>query len=190
MHSLFKSWLGLSLSVGLGFNAPLAQAQTLEIAGSSTVAKTIIEPTLAKAREATGLELKMLSVGTGKGMQMLFDGKVKVAAVSASLEEALEDAKKAGAGAPPAGLKLHTLVNDQLVPIAHNDNPGQGVEQRAAARTAGRQDSKLEGHRRGRRAGAGRHRGCRIRHPRCDREATDGRPSVCCGSQRAAHQRG
>jgi phosphate transport system substrate-binding protein len=123
MHSLFKSWLGLSLSVGLSFNAHLAQAQSLEIAGSSTVAKTIIEPTLAKAREATGLELKMLSVGTGKGMQMLFDGKVKVAAVSASLEEALEDAKKAGAGAPPAGLKLHTLVSDQLVPIAHNDNP-------------------------------------------------------------------
>ncbi len=123
MHSIFKSWLGASAGLALLLTGTLSAAQSLEVAGSSTVAKTIMEPTLAKAREATGLDIKMLSVGTGKGMQMLFDGKVKVAAVSASLEEAVDDAKKAGAASPPAGLKLHTLVTDQLVPIVHNDNP-------------------------------------------------------------------
>lgn len=111
----------VSIPLTLGFSP--AQAQALEVAGSSTVAKSIIDPSLTKLREATGIELKMLSVGTGKGMQMLFDGKVKVAAVSASLEEAVDDAKKAGASSVPPGLKLHTLVTDQLVPIVHNDNP-------------------------------------------------------------------
>ncbi len=115
--------LASALPAALFLALSTAQAQVVEVAGSSTVAKSIVEPSQAKLREATGIELKMLSVGTGKGMQMLFDGKVKVAAVSASLDEAVDDAKKAGASATPAGLKLHTLLTDQLVPIVHNDNP-------------------------------------------------------------------
>jgi phosphate transport system substrate-binding protein len=115
--------LASALPVALFLSLSPARAQVLEVAGSSTVAKSIVEPSQAKLREATGIELKMLSVGTGKGMQMLFDGKVKVAAVSASLDEAVDDAKKAGSVAAPAGLKLHTLLTDQLVPIVHNDNP-------------------------------------------------------------------
>lgn len=64
----------------------------------------------------------MLGVGTGKGMQMLFDGKVAVAAISDELADAVTAAKKAGAGSAPANLKMTTILKEQLVPIVHPDN--------------------------------------------------------------------
>ncbi len=99
-----------------------AHAATLEVAGSTTVQKSIIEPASAKVLEATGLELKMMGVGTGKGMLMLFDGKVTVAAVSDDLADAVAGAKKAGATNVPANLKMVTILQDDLVPIVHASN--------------------------------------------------------------------
>ena len=100
-----------------------AFAQTLEVAGSTTVQKSIIEPTQAKMREAIGIDVKVLPVGSGRGLQMLFEGKVKVAAISDTLEDAVTGAKKAGATSTPAGLKMHLLSTDELIPIVHPDNP-------------------------------------------------------------------
>lgn len=101
--------------------AGIVMAAPLEIAGSSTVQKSIVDPVTAKAKEA-GIDLKMLGVGTGKGMQMLFEGKVPVAAVSDELGEAVAAAKKAGATNAPGNLKMTTIVKDQLVPIVHPEN--------------------------------------------------------------------
>lgn len=101
--------------------SPLAHANPIEIAGSTSVQKAIIDPVAAKAKDS-GLELKMLGVGTGKGMQMLFDGKVTVAAISDSLPEAVNAAKKAGATTVPANLKMVTVLTEKLVPIVHPDN--------------------------------------------------------------------
>jgi phosphate transport system substrate-binding protein len=108
----------LALALGCG----LATAGPFEIAGSSTVQKSIVDPVAAKAREATGIEIKMLGVGTGKGMQMLFDGKVSVAAVSDELADAVAAAKKAGATTVPGNLKMVTVLTDKMVPILHPDN--------------------------------------------------------------------
>jgi phosphate transport system substrate-binding protein len=99
-----------------------AAAQTLEIAGSTSVQKAILEPSAAKAREVTGLDIKVLPVGSGKGLVMLSEGKVKVAAISDALDDAVSSAKKAGMTNTPAGLKLHTVINEKLVPIVHPDN--------------------------------------------------------------------
>ena len=87
-------------------------AAPLEIAGSTSVQKTIVDPASAKVRDVTGLELKMLAVGTGKGLRMLTEGKVSVAAVSDDLADAVELAKTAGATSIPPNLKMvtkHTL---------------------------------------------------------------------------------
>jgi len=119
--SLLRACGALTLSLAFG----AAAAQTLELAGSTTVHKSVIEPTQTSLREGTGLDLKMLPVGSGKGMAMLFEGKVKVAAVSEGLDDAVASAKKVGATTVPPGLKLHTLANDELVPIVHPDNPAK-----------------------------------------------------------------
>ena len=64
----------------------------------------------------------MLGVGTGKGMQMLIEGRVAVAAVSDELADAVASAKKAGVVTVPGNLKMTTIRKDQLVPIVHPDN--------------------------------------------------------------------
>lgn len=113
LKSMFAA-TSIALSVAVAANP-------LEIAGSTTVQKAIIEPVSAKAKEA-GVEIKMLPVGTGKGMQMLFDGKVTVAAISDTLPDAVNASKKAGATNVPANLKMVTVHIDKLVPIVHPDN--------------------------------------------------------------------
>ncbi|MFY8083571.1 MAG: substrate-binding domain-containing protein [Rubrivivax sp.] len=100
-----------------------AMANPLEIAGSTTVDKTVVEPTVAAARAATGIEPKMMAVGSVKGLQMLVEGRVKVAALSDTLEEAVAALKKAGVTTIPGNLKFNPVVNEQLVPIVHPSNP-------------------------------------------------------------------
>ena len=107
-------------AVGLVF-ASAAHANPLEIAGSTSVQKAILDPVAAKAKDS-GVEVKMLGVGTGKGMQMLFDGKVSVAAISDTLPDAVNAAKKAGASNVPGNLKMVTVLTEKLVPIVHPDN--------------------------------------------------------------------
>jgi len=110
-----------TLPAVLAFGSAIAMAAPLEIAGSTTVQKSIVEPVSTRAREA-GIELKMLPVGSGKGLAMLFEGKVTVAAISDELADAVSSAKKAGASAP-ANLKMFVAASDRLVPIVHPDNP-------------------------------------------------------------------
>jgi phosphate transport system substrate-binding protein len=104
-----------------------ATAGPLEIAGSTTVQKSIVEPVISEARVTASLELRMLGVGTGKGMKMLFDGKVPVAAVSDDLVDAIAAAKKAGALTVPENLKMVTILTDHLVAVVHPDNPVQSL---------------------------------------------------------------
>lgn len=118
-HLTLRTFAALSLA---GW-ASAAMANPLEIAGSTTVNAAVIEPTAAAARSATGIEVKMLPVGSVKGLQMLFEGRVKVAALSDTLEEAVAAAKKAGTTNVPGNLKFTPIVNEQLVTIVHPSNP-------------------------------------------------------------------
>ena len=86
--------LGLTVpnaKLGLAVAQATIMAAPLEIAGSTTVNKTIIEPTQATALTATGVEPKMMPVGSTKGLQMLFEGRVAMAALSDSLEDSVAD---------------------------------------------------------------------------------------------------
>ncbi len=109
------------LSLTLAWAGAGVQAAPLEIAGSTSVQKAIVDPVTAKALEA-GVEIKMLGVGSSKGLLMLLEGKVTVAAVSESLADAVNGAKKLGAANVPANLKLHTVLIDKMTPIVHPDN--------------------------------------------------------------------
>ncbi|MHB1291266.1 MAG: substrate-binding domain-containing protein, partial [Sulfuricella sp.] len=117
----------LLLAAVTGFSVT-ALAETLEISGSTTVQKSVIEPNLGAIKAATGLEVKFAGVGTGKGMIALFEGKVPVAAASESLEAAVSSAKKAAeesgkAVSAPADLQFHEIKVDSIVVIVNKDNP-------------------------------------------------------------------
>jgi len=117
----------LLLAAVTGFSVT-ALAETLEISGSTTVQKGVIEPNLGAIKAATGLEVKFAGVGTGKGMIALFEGKVPVAAASESLEAAVNSAKKAAeesgkAVSAPADLQFHEIKVDSIVVIVNKDNP-------------------------------------------------------------------
>ena len=103
--------------------SPFALAAPLEIAGSTTVDKTVVAPTVTAASSATGIEPKMLAVGSVKGLQMLVEGRVKVAALSDTLEDAVAALKKAGVTTIPANLTFTPVISEKLIPIVHPSNP-------------------------------------------------------------------
>ena len=104
----------------------LAQAQTVEISGSSTV-KDAVDPELHAIKAATGIEVKTLAMGTGRGMVALFQGKTTMAAVSESLDEAVSSARKTMADSGvqvgvPANLVYHEIARQSVVVFLHKDN--------------------------------------------------------------------
>ncbi len=105
-----------------------AHAQEIKVWGSTTCQKRFLEPGAESFKSATGIDLKVLGVGTGKGMMALIEGKAPVAAASSSLESAIKSAKKEAdkAGKPiaiPDSLQFHKIAEDVIVPIIHKDNP-------------------------------------------------------------------
>jgi len=104
-----------------------AQAEELTVAGSTTVQKRVLEPGAAGLKAATGVDVKVQGVGTGKGIIALIEGKVPAAAASESLQEAVASAQKAAkeAGKPltvPDNLLFHEIVKDTIVVIVNKDN--------------------------------------------------------------------
>jgi phosphate transport system substrate-binding protein len=115
------------LVAGTFFVQAAAFAEVLEISGSTSVHKRVIEPHAAAIKAATGVELKMFPVGSGKGMLDLSEGRYRVAAISESLDEALASAEKAAKAEGksfkrPADMKFHLIIDDVVVPVVHADN--------------------------------------------------------------------
>ena len=104
-------------------------AAPLEIAGSTTVDKTVIEPTKSMAATATGVDVKMMPVGSVKGLQMLFEGRVQVAALSDTLEDATASLRKSGFSQVPANAKFTPVFKEKLVPIVHPNNTVASLSQ-------------------------------------------------------------
>lgn len=108
-----------------------AQAQVLTIAGSTTLQKRLLEPGAEALRTASGIQLKIDGIGTGKGMLALYDGTVPASAASESLQEAIASSMKASheMGRPvnsmniPLNLQFHELAKDRIVVIVNKANP-------------------------------------------------------------------
>jgi phosphate transport system substrate-binding protein len=117
-------WAGIPALMLL---AGSAYGQALEVSGATTIQKRVIEPGADPLKSATGVDVKIQGVGTGKGMIALIEGKVPVAAAGESLEDAVRSAKKAAqeAGktlAVPANLVYHKVAEDNIVFAVHPSN--------------------------------------------------------------------
>lgn len=105
-----------------------AVAQTLEVSGSTTVQTRAFENAGASLKAATGMDIKFLPVGSGKGLMALVEGKVSVSATSETLADTVESAKKAAKDmdktfTAPANLAFHEISRDVVVVIVNKDNP-------------------------------------------------------------------
>jgi len=105
----------------------------VKVWGSTTCQKRILEPGAEVLKNTTGIELKVYGVGTGKGLLALLSGKTDVAASSNTLKESIRVAQnvriaKGLAPIPvPEGLQYHSISEDEIVPIVHQDNPVQSL---------------------------------------------------------------
>ena len=105
-----------------------AAAQLVEVSGATTVQRRVLEPGAEPLKAATGIQLKIMGPGTGKGMLALFDGKVPVAAAGESLEDAIGSAKQSAGDAGrsitiPANLVYHQVASDNIVVAVNASNP-------------------------------------------------------------------
>ncbi len=104
-------------------------AAEVAIWGSTTCKKRFLDPGKEALEKATGIELRVLGVGTGQGMVALFDGRAEVVASSNTLEQSILSAQrvreKMGMDPQPVpkGLQYHMITEDIMVPIVHRDNP-------------------------------------------------------------------
>jgi phosphate transport system substrate-binding protein len=117
--------LGISL---MSFSWTNAHAKKLEIWGSTTCQKSFLEPGAKALKKSTGIELKVIGVGTGQGLLALIQGKTKVSASSESLTDAVESAMKAAEKSNeevkiPANLIFHEVKKDRIIPIINKSNP-------------------------------------------------------------------
>ena len=104
-------------------------AETVKVWGSTTCQKRFLEPGAKALEEATGIKVKVLGVGTGRGILALLYGKAMVSASSSPLGSSIKSAKKAAqkSGKPeptiPDTIMFHEIAKDVIVPIVHKDNP-------------------------------------------------------------------
>lgn len=105
-----------------------SSAETIKVWGSTTCQKRFLEPGAEELKKATGINVRVLGVGTGKGLLALIEGKAKVSASSSPLQSSIKSARKAAKKAGkettiPDNLIYHELAKDVIVPIVHKDNP-------------------------------------------------------------------
>lgn len=108
-------------------------AKELVVAGSTTVQKRILEPAGEAVKAATGIDVKVRGINSGKGFEELRKGKIEASISSSPLKGLLKEF-----GVPDDGTyREHIITEDVIVPIVHASNPVDNLtwEQLAAINT-------------------------------------------------------
>lgn len=100
-----------------------AIADTVRLAGATTVVNVVVNPYRADVEKATGHTLEVNGNATGRGMVDLSDGKADAALVSEPMDIALAAAETAGKKLDGSKFKMHEIRKDEIVFIVHPNNP-------------------------------------------------------------------
>jgi phosphate transport system substrate-binding protein len=98
-------------------------ADTVKLAGATTVANVVVNPYRATVERATGHTLEINGNATGKGMVDLSEGKCDAAMVSEPMDIALAAAETAGKKLDGSKFQMHELRKDEIVFIVNASNP-------------------------------------------------------------------
>jgi phosphate transport system substrate-binding protein len=113
----------LILAAAAALVPTLAVADTVRLAGATTVVNVVINPYRAAVEKSTGHTLEVNGNATGKGLIDLSEGKADAAMVSEPMDIALGAAEVAGKKLDGSRLKMHELRKDEIVFIVHPNNP-------------------------------------------------------------------
>ncbi len=115
-----KRVLFVFLAVAIAFSfAGEVIAKEVWVSGSTTIQKRVIEPSTGAIKAATGIDIKVRGINSGKGFAELIAGKVVSSVSSNPIKTLLEKA-----GVPDDGTyQEHIIVEDIIVPIVHKSNP-------------------------------------------------------------------
>jgi phosphate transport system substrate-binding protein len=114
--------LTLSFLVAACFAAP-ALADTIKLAGATTVLNVVVAPYRAEVEKATGHQLEINANATGKGLVDLAEGRAEASMVSEPLDIAVIAAETAGKKIDIHKLKMYELRKDEIVFIVNARNP-------------------------------------------------------------------
>lgn len=103
--------------------APPSHADTLRLAGATTVLNVVVAPAKAAVERTSGHALHVVGSNTGKGLIELADGSADIAMVSEPMEIALEAAAAAGRRLDGSGMVFHEVRRDEIVFVVHPSNP-------------------------------------------------------------------
>ena len=103
--------------------ASSALADTVKLAGATTVVNVVVNPYRAQVEKSTGHTLEINGNATGKGLVDLTDGKADAAMVSEPMDIALAAAEVAGKKIDGSKLRMFELRKDEVVFIVHPNNP-------------------------------------------------------------------
>jgi phosphate transport system substrate-binding protein len=114
------SWILLAAAGLLPF---AASAETVKLAGATTVVNVVVNPNRAAVEKATGHTLEINGNATGRGLVDLSENKADAAMVSEPMDIALAAAEAAGKKLDGSKLKMHEIRKDEIVFIVHPNNP-------------------------------------------------------------------
>ena len=100
-----------------------AMADTVRIAGATTVLNVVVGPAKDNVEKSTGHTLAMIGSGTGKGLVDLFDGATDIAMVSEPMDIAADAAAIAGKKIDQSKVQFFELRKDEIVFVVHPSNP-------------------------------------------------------------------
>ena len=100
-----------------------AEAATLKVQGSTTVARNLILPKQAEIEKASGQTLQIVANGSGRCVLALVSGEADMAMISAPLDVTVENLNKAKPGSVDGGaLKAHQIGHTEVGFMAHPSN--------------------------------------------------------------------
>jgi phosphate transport system substrate-binding protein len=117
---LVRGLLALSISA---FDAPLAIAQTLTLAGSTTFNNAVISFRQQKIESLTGLRLVVLPNKSDLGIKLLLEGRVDIAMISVALEPLVQAMRNASPSLPFDQLKSFEVDSAKVAFTVHPTNP-------------------------------------------------------------------
>lgn len=115
--------LSLSLVLSAAVLPQAVLADTVRLAGATTVVNVVIAPNRAAVERSTGHTLEINGNATGKGLVDLSEGKADAAMVSEPMDIALEAAGVAGKKLDGSRLQMHELRTDEIVFVVNTANP-------------------------------------------------------------------
>lgn len=118
-----KTIITLAAAVIVLTVASIAAAGPVQLSGSATFQKRVLDPTQKLMEKKTGIACQVTAAGTVRGLKDLMKGEAQAAIVSCPLDSALQET-----GIPPEGTyQEHVIMQDQVVAIVNASNKVKGL---------------------------------------------------------------